>query len=371
MTTTPDPHHRPIDDLVNDLRAHGHDDTAIRRAVEHVLNGGQPVAPNGRTMPTVAEYVERVQPLLANEATRATWRPHFRRLTKRHGADRLDALIAEDFHALIAAARAGAMQRRDSRGGTGAARNATAAYKWLCNRAVDSGYLHRNPAAKIRTPRPKTRRRAMDRAEAEELIIAAGSGGDDPLLDLCIVRFLYETGARRDGLLSLTLGDIQADQGLVRLREKGDKTRSVPATIELLDAIVDLAHARGSHRPDDPAFRYLPRQGQDLGAPLTRRRFNTLFPRLQRQIDWAGHLGVSAHWLRHTAGTLVRGASDVAVAAEYLGHTSSEDVTMTYVRGCAQEVIDAWTIAHRYPHPRASADVLDLIDPDSDAERHS
>jgi site-specific recombinase XerC len=56
------------------------------------------------------------------------------------------------------------------------------------------------------------------------------------------------------------------------------------------------------------------------GTPLTRRRFNSLFDRLDRHCDWSEQLDVGAHWLRHTTLSDIAAVSGSRVAQEYAGH---------------------------------------------------
>jgi site-specific recombinase XerD len=64
-------------------------------------------------------------------------------------------------------------------------------------------------------------------------------------------------------------------------------------------------------------------------VPLTRRRYNSLFERVQDALPWAARLGVSVHWLRHTTLTDISNAAGSRVAALYAGH-EERSVTDVY-----------------------------------------
>ena len=83
-----------------------------------------------------------------------------------------------------------------------------------------------NPARKVDKPRrlPSTRRAVADTRLAEINEIAA-STGDDPALDSLLLRLHTETACRRGGALALLPADLDPDQCLILLREKGDTVR--------------------------------------------------------------------------------------------------------------------------------------------------
>ena len=53
---------------------------------------------------------------------------------------------------------------------------------------------------------------------------------------------------------------------------------------------------------------------------MTRRRFNSLFDRIDRHALFTEPLDVSAHWIRHTTLADVAAVSGLRVAAAYAGH---------------------------------------------------
>ena len=67
-------------------------------------------------------------------------------------------------------------------------------------------------------------------------------------LDLLLVEFLLEAGARREGRLNLTLDDTDERRSTVLLREKFSKEREQPISPSLLTRISALAMSRGAAR---------------------------------------------------------------------------------------------------------------------------
>jgi len=89
-------------------------------------------------------------------------------------------------------------------------------------------------------------------------------------------------------------------------------------------------------------------------TPLTGRRYDLLWKRVQANLAWAGKLGVSAHWLRHTALIWVERHYGYAVARAYAGHTDTKGgSTLTYIKGMPQEVTRAPAAYTRETHPLA------------------
>ncbi len=70
--------------------------------------------------------------------------------------------------------------------------------------------------------------------------------GDDPraLRDRAILETLYAGGLRISELVGLDLGDLDLDDGLVRVLGKGDKERVVPLGRTARDARRRLPHRR-------------------------------------------------------------------------------------------------------------------------------
>jgi hypothetical protein len=83
-------------------------------------------------------------------------------VTERWGTRRLDEPTPSEIRQLVAHVRANTVQRRNARGGRGAAENLIAALRCLYRHAEDDGLIAEkdNPARKVDKPRrlPSTRR---------------------------------------------------------------------------------------------------------------------------------------------------------------------------------------------------------------------
>lgn len=112
-------------------------------------------------------------------------------------------------------------------GGTravGAAEHLIAALRCVYRHAIADGLITEgeNPARKVAKPRrlPSTRQAVPDGRLAEINQVAA-STGNDPGLDSLLLRLHTDTACRRGGALALRPADIDSDQCLLFLREKG------------------------------------------------------------------------------------------------------------------------------------------------------
>ncbi len=181
--------------------------------------------------------------------------------------------------------------------------------------AITDGVLATNPAAGLVMPRRRRRvRRALVESELADIYRVDINSSQDPLLDLLLLDFHRETAARRGGAIALRVADLNPARSSVLLREKGDNEREVPVSADLMDRILQFADERTAPSASGRAFRYR------SGLPLSGRRYNTIFQHVQRRLPWAGRLGVSIHWFRHTTLSDVAAVAGIRVAASYAGH---------------------------------------------------
>jgi integrase/recombinase XerC len=307
-----------------------------------------PVGPG--TAPTIGEYVDRIAASVS-PGTHRVYGTYWRRLAQAWGDRGLDEPTPTEIRELAEQVRLQAVTRRNSRGGRLAAEHMIGALRCLYRHAVADGLVtaERNPAIAVAKPkRLVSTRRALPDARVRELSEVAGSTGNDPDLDLLLLRLHTETGCRRGGALALRRTDLDVDQCLVRLREKGETVRWQPVSPTLTALLVEHAAQRGDS-PDHAVLRYR------SGRPITARRYDHLWQRLGRHLDWVHAQQVSTHWLRHTTLTWVERNFGYAVARAYAGHNGSRDVgvTSTYVRADITEVAAALAALSGEPHPLA------------------
>src|SRR5271169_1095375 len=219
-------------------------------------------------MPTFAEYVPVVSAAVST-GTRRAYGSYWNRVVERWGGRRLDEPSPSEIRQLMSYVKTHVVRRRNARGGRSAEEHLVAALRCLYQRAVDDGLIAEadNPARKVAKPRrlPTTRRALPDTRLAEINQIAATTG-DDPELDTLILRLHTETACRRGGALALRLSDLDREQCIILLREKGETVRWQPVSPTLMAALA--SHAEERHAPaDGRLLRY-----KD-GRPVTYRRY--------------------------------------------------------------------------------------------------
>ncbi|MGI8515830.1 MAG: tyrosine-type recombinase/integrase [Acidimicrobiia bacterium] len=296
--------------------------------------------------PTVAEYVETVTASFS-KGTAATYKSYWRLALDRLGERLIDDVGVDECEAVVADAVARAQRNRPGTDGRSARENCIGALRALFARAERAGLVARSPAAELEKPRRlPNRRRALEDDELGEVIDAVRTTSQDPDLDLLLMRFHLESGARREGGLNLRLRDLDRRRSTVWLREKFGVQREQPVSPSLLRALETHSSSRGAVAADDSVFR------SRRGSPITRRRYNTVFDRARSCLPWAERTPVSAHVLRHTAITAVERHAGFAVAQAFAGH-SAPSVTGTYTRARLGEVAAAVSALTGEPHPLA------------------
>jgi integrase/recombinase XerC len=261
--------------------------------------------------PTFAEYVPVVAKTVSDSSRRA-YSSYWKKIVDQWGQRRLDEPTPSEVKELGEYIRNTVVVRSNSRGGTSAVENFITALRCLYNQAVDDGLISAadNPAGKVDKPRRlKSTRHAVPDTRLAEINQTAATTGDDPALDTLLLRLHLETACRRGGALVLRPADLDPDQCLILLREKGGTQRWQPVSPTLMAHLQH--HARERHAPpDERLLRYR------NGRPITHRRYDHLWERLGRHLPWVATQQISTHWLRHTTLTWVE-VSDVALGASF------------------------------------------------------
>jgi integrase/recombinase XerC len=300
--------------------------------------------------PTFAEYIPIVSAAVG-VGTRRVYESYWNRVVDQWGSRRIDDPGASDIKQLVEQVKAGVVTRRNARGGRSAAEHLIAALRCLYNHAIDDGHMTEadNPARKVAKPRrlPSTRRAVPDTRLAEINHVAAATG-NDPALDTLLLRLHTETACRRGGALALRPSDLDPDQCLILLREKGETIRWQPVSPTLMRTLLRHIEDRPAAPDTVSLLRYR------TGKPVTARRYDHLWSRIGRHLPWVATQQISTHWLRHTTLTWVERNFGYGVARAFAGHaegTGDAGTTTTYVRATLQEVAAAVATLTGEPHP--------------------
>src|SRR5690348_18162118 len=243
--------------------------------------------------PTFAEYIPVVSALVSDGCRRA-YGSYWNRVVDQWGSRGIDEPTPSEIRQLVQHVRASVVPRRNSRGGRSAAEHLIAALRCLYKHAEEDGLIdpRDNPARKVEKPRrlPSTRRAVADKRLAEINHTAAATG-DDPELDTLLLRLHTETACRRGGALALRPADLDPEQCLVLLREKGETVRWQPVSPALMARLVQHGQQRGAP-PDGQLLRYAD------GRPVTSRRYDHLWTRIGRHLPWVRTQQIRMHWIR-------------------------------------------------------------------------
>jgi integrase/recombinase XerC len=256
-----------------------------------------------------------------------------REFLAREGRGRLEAADAPALRAWLAwlhgrrLARASVARRLSS---------ARSYYRFLVRR----GALDRNPARQVRSPRPARRLpNVLPKDESKELLDRGPDASRAWLRDHALLELLYATGIRVAECCGLDHGDVDRQQGVVRVLGKGRREREVPVGEAALKALG--AYLAASGRRHGPLFTNL------RGGRLTPRSVH----RLVRARARAAGLDrrVTPHTLRHTFATHMLGeGADLRLIQELLGHRRLS-TTQRYTHVSPEHLMRVYDAAH----PRA------------------
>jgi integrase len=194
------------------------------------------VPAGGRMVPTFAEYVPTVSAAVSVSSRRA-YSSYWNKVVAAWGQRRLDEVSPTDIEQLGEQVRATRVVRANSRDGASAVENLYTALRCLYTHAEREGLItaDANPARKVAKPRRHdSLRHAVPDTRLAEIYQVVSTTGNDPELDTLLLRIHVETACRRGGALALRPMDLDAQQCLIRLREKGGTQRWQPVSPTLM-----------------------------------------------------------------------------------------------------------------------------------------
>lgn len=217
-----------------------------------------------------------------------------------------------------------------------------AAIRSLAKFLVQKKIISANPALGLTAPRPEKRLPSfLTRKEVDLLFACPADPKPSELRDRAVLELFYGTGIRLTELTQLTMRDIDASGGLVRVTGKGSKQRVVPLGRSAEKAIERYVSARGGAAPDEPLFL------NSRGDRLSGRSVQRLVAKRLAQVSEARSL--SPHVLRHTFAThMLNAGADLRAVQELLGHASLSS-TQIYTHVTTERLKDVYKKAH----PRA------------------
>ena len=205
--------------------------------------------------------------------------------------------------------------------------------------------LNEDPSARIDPPRlGRSLPSSLTESEVEALLDAPDVSSPRGLRDRTMLEVLYAAGLRVSELTGLLLGQINLQQGLVRVMGKGSKERLVPLGEEALTWLERyLREARGLLLGSTMSDVVFP---GNRATAMTRQAF---WQHIKRYAVQAGvSKPLSPHTLRHAFAThLLNHGADLRVVQLLLGH-SNLSTTQIYTH-VASERLKSLHASH---HPR-------------------
>ncbi len=214
-------------------------------------------------------------------------------------------------------------------------------FRWL----VESGALAKDPLAGLEGPRRhQGLPHFLSKEEMERLLAAPDLSRDLGRRDRAILELMYACGLRVSEVITLGVGDVQFQVGILAVRGKGGKERLVPVHRLALERLQDYLQG--------PRVRLLRGKSREeiflnaRGGPLSRMG---LWKIIRKQVLAAGiTTPVTPHTLRHTFAThLLEGGADLRSVQLMLGHADIS-TTEIYTHVTRLRLIEV----HRKYHPR-------------------
>lgn len=208
---------------------------------------------------------------------------------------------------------------------------------------VREGVLVSNPAASITSPKKE---KALPRSlNADEMDRFFSRNSDAFSRDVAIFELLYSTGIRVGELVSITLNDIDLQNGWVRVMGKGSKERYVPVGSKALEALRVYLNTRrvietSSKTKNNKGILFLNLRGGPLSDRSVRRILKELLLNAGIVRD------ASPHCFRHSFAThLLHSGADLRSIQELLGH-SNLSTTQRYTKVNLASLMEVYDRSH-------------------------
>ena len=210
---------------------------------------------------------------------------------------------------------------------------------------VREGTIQEDPTAHIAMPKiGRSLPKSLTEEEVEALLAAPAV--HDPLgnRDRAMLEVLYATGLRVSELVNLRYGQINLNQGVIRIVGKGNRERLIPLGDEAVRWLTEFVRGARDEILLDRQTDYLfPTR---RGDRMTRQAFWHIIKRYASKAGIAK--GLSPHTLRHAFAThLLNHGADLRVVQILLGH-SDLSTTQIYTHVASERLKEL----HSRHHPR-------------------
>lgn len=251
------------------------------------------------------------------------------------------------FEAVTPRALRGFLLHLDQRGLASSSRQRVlSSVRSLFNYLLDCGRIEVHPAAGLRQARrARNLPGCLGPEEIEALLAAPDTTTTSGRRDRALFELMYSAGTRASETVGLNRSDIEADQGVARVRGKGRKERLAPlgsyAIRALEQYLQDPQRPSASAQAGDAVFL------NARGGRLTTRSLGRIVQAAVTKAGIARH--ATPHTLRHSFAThLLDRGCDLRSVQELLGHANLV-TTQIYTHVSIERLRDVYEQAH----PRA------------------
>jgi len=214
-------------------------------------------------------------------------------------------------------------------------------YRYL----LREGMIGEDPTVNIAMPKiGRSLPQSLTEPDVEALLAAPKVAEPLGHRDRTMLEVLYATGVRVSELINLTLGQINLNQGVLRIIGKGDRERLIPLGDEAQDWIREFIDgARGEILLERQTEYLFPTR---RGDRMTRQAFWHIIKRYAKKAGISKKL--SPHTVRHAFAThLLNNGADLRVVQLLLGH-SDVSTTQIYTHVARERMKEL----HERHHPR-------------------
>jgi integrase/recombinase XerC len=212
---------------------------------------------------------------------------------------------------------------------------------------IREGKLKNNPVADVSAP--KAPKRLPDALDVDQMARLLDIEGDDRVAsrDRAIMELLYSSGLRLAELVGLDIGDVDLNDGLVRVTGKGNKERIIPVGRKALAAVTEWQRIRANEAAVEEQALFVGRRGRRISP-------RTVQAMVRRRAVAAGlPKRVYPHLFRHSFAThMLESSGDLRGVQEMLGHADIS-TTQVYTHLDFQHLAQIYDKAHPRAHKKS------------------
>jgi len=190
---------------------------------------------------------------------------------------------------------------------------------WRLGQMTADEYMAAADVANVKGEKPEQAAgRALTLGELMALVSACQDGTAAGARDAAMLAVAYAGGLRRAEIVGLTLADFDAAAGVLTVKGKRNKSRTVPMQNGALAALTDWLAVRGAAQ--GPLFTHIGKGGKLTHAGLTTQAVYYVFA---ERAEAAGVRTFSPHDMRRTfAGDMLDAGVDISTVQKLMGHAN-------------------------------------------------